>query len=74
MVREMADRQDNGYQYEDGLVIHKDIDKMGTLWKHIVVLHCTLGLRRLRKHALHLHGLELAGTSKFCILYAHNVK
>jgi hypothetical protein len=36
MVREMADLQDNDYQYEDGLVTHKDINKMACITSMLI--------------------------------------
>ena len=39
-VRKMADQLSNGYKYEEGIVIHEEIDEMGTAWKRIVVPQC----------------------------------
>ena len=36
-LRELADHLENGYKYEDELLIHEEFDEMGTGWKRIVV-------------------------------------
>ena len=39
-LREMADHLENGYKYEDEMLIHEEFDEMGTGWKRIVVPTC----------------------------------
>ena len=40
MVTRMADRNENGYKYEEGLVVHIEVDELGTAWTRIVMPKC----------------------------------
>ena len=37
MVMRMADRNKNGYKYEEGLVVHIEVDELGTAWMKLVL-------------------------------------
>ena len=40
MVTRMADRNENGYKYEEGLVVHIEVDELGTAWTRVVMPKC----------------------------------
>ena len=40
MVTRMADRNKNGYEYEEGLVVHIEEEELGTAWTRIVMPKC----------------------------------
>ena len=40
MVTRMADRNENGYKYEEGLVVHIEVDELGTAWTRVVIPQC----------------------------------
>ena len=40
MVTRMADRNENGYKYEEGLVVHIEVDELGTAWTRLVMPKC----------------------------------
>ena len=40
MVTRLADRNENGYKYEEGLVVHIEVDELGTAWTRVVVTKC----------------------------------
>ena len=35
MVTRMAVRNENGYKYEEGLVVHIEVDKLGSAWTRV---------------------------------------
>ncbi len=40
MVTRMADRNENGYKYEEVLVVHFEVDQLGTAWTRVVMPKC----------------------------------
>ena len=40
MVTRMADRNENGYKSEEGLVVHIELDEFGTAWMRVVMPKC----------------------------------
>ena len=40
MVTRMANRNENGYKYEEGLVVHIEVDELGTAWTRVVMTKC----------------------------------
>ena len=40
MVTKMADRNENGYKYEEGLVVHIKMDELGTAWTRVEMPKC----------------------------------
>ena len=40
MVTRMADRNENGYKYEEELVVHIEVDELGTAWTRVVMPKC----------------------------------
>ena len=40
IVARMADRNENGYKYEEGLVVHIEVDELGTAWTRVVKPKC----------------------------------
>ena len=40
MVTRMANRNESGYKYEEGLVVHIEVDELGTAWMRVVMPKC----------------------------------
>ena len=40
IVMRMADRNENGNKYEEGLVVHIEVDELGTAWTRVVMPKC----------------------------------
>ena len=40
MMMRMADKNENGYKYVEGLVVHIEVDESGTAWTRVVMPKC----------------------------------